>query len=497
MATGTYAPFIPQQYFDNDGNVLSGGSISTFIAGTATPLATYSDIGLTIQNANPIPLNSAGKPTSGAIFLVPGRSYKFVFKDSSGATLLPTYDNISAIPGSAAGVDVTGTAGETLSAGQAVYLSDGSAGKQAGLWYRADSANTYSSTTPEVGIVPNAIASLDSGTIRKDGIVTGMSSLTIGAVYYIGTAGAIATTAPTNKRVIGQADTTASILVGVIPNVQIITNQVAQGRLTLTTGVPVSDATAATTVFYAPYAGNQIALYDGAAWQLVTFAQLSIAVPATTSQMYDVFVFSNAGVATLELLAWTNDTTRATALVTQDGVLCKTGALTRRYVGSCRTTTVSGQTEDSVTKRYVWNYNNRVRRPLQRFETTASWAYTTATVRQANGAAANQVDTITGVLETIIDISLMVVANNSAAATLSAGIGEDSTTTYAAGASANQGSTGDMTLTARLTKYPASVGRHFYSWNEWSTAAGATTWVGARAAVGSTITAGLSGWCEG
>ncbi|HMJ86495.1 MAG TPA: hypothetical protein VK504_25130, partial [Vicinamibacterales bacterium] len=342
-----------------------------------------------------------------------------------------------------------------------------------------------------------AIASLDSGTIRKDGIVTGMSSLTIGAVYYIGTAGAITTTAPTNKRVIGQADTTASILVGVIPNVQIITNQVAQGRLTLTTGVPVSDATAATTVFYAPYAGNQIALYDGAAWQLVTFAQLSIAVPATTSQMYDVFVFSNAGVATLELLAWTNDTTRATALVTQDGVLCKTGALTRRYVGSCRTTTVSGQTEDSVTKRYVWNYNNRVRRPLQRFETTASWAYTTATVRQANGAAANQVDTITGVLETIIDISLMVVANNSAAATLSAGIGEDSTTTYAAGASANQGSTGDMTLTARLTKYPASVGRHFYSWNEWSTAAGATTWVGARAAVGSTITAGLSGWCEG
>jgi hypothetical protein len=162
-------------------------------------------------------------------------------------------------------------------------------------------------------------------------------------------------------------------------------------RLTLTTAVPVTttDVTAATTIYFSPYKGSRIALYDGTNWNMRSSAEFSIAVPATTSQMYDIFCYDNAGTPTLELLAWTNDTTRATALVTQNGVLCKTGVLTRRYVGSFRTTTVSGQTEDSLVKRYVWNYYNRLRRSMQRNDSTNTWNYTTNTVRQANGSAAN------------------------------------------------------------------------------------------------------------
>lgn len=159
-------------------------------------------------------------------------------------------------------------------------------------------------------------------------------------------------------------------------------------RMTLTTALPVTtaDVTAATTVFVAPYKGNRIALYDGTNWVMRSSAQMSIAVPATTSTMYDLFCFDNSGTATLEALAWTNDTTRATALVTQDGVLCKTGALTRRYLGSFRTTTVSGQTEDSLAKRFVWNYYNRIVRPMRVIETTDNWNYTTSTIRQANNS---------------------------------------------------------------------------------------------------------------
>jgi hypothetical protein len=103
-------------------------------------------------------------------------------------------------------------------------------------------------------------------------------------------------------------------------------------------------------------------------------------------------------VPTLELLAWTNDTTRATAIVlTTTGAYTKSGDLTRRYLGSFRTTAVAGQTEDSLTKRYLWNYYNRLRRQLKRFETASTWTYSIATIRQANGNTSNQVDMVIGV----------------------------------------------------------------------------------------------------
>jgi hypothetical protein len=172
-----------------------------------------------------------------------------------------------------------------------------------------------------------------------------------------------------------------------------------------------ADVTAATTLYLTPCYGNRIDLPDSLGNpQRHTTAEISIAVPATTSQMYDVFVYSSSGTATLELLAWTNDTTRATALVRTNGRWLKTGDLTRMYVGSVRTTTVSGQTEDSAVKRYVWNMYNRAERVLQRLETTASWTYQTATFRQANAAAANQVDVVQGLAESPLWLQLTVTA---------------------------------------------------------------------------------------
>ncbi len=134
-------------------------------------------------------------------------------------------------------------------------------------------------------------------------------------------------------------------------------NRVCDGRLTLTTATPVttSDVTAAATVYFTPYAGNRIALYDGAAWTMLTFAEISIALGTLTNDLpYDVFAYNNAGVVACEILAWTSKTARATALVLQDGVLSKTGALTRRYLGSFHTTATT-TTEDSLVKRLLFN----------------------------------------------------------------------------------------------------------------------------------------------
>lgn len=506
-----------QQFFDNNGAVLTSGGLCVFVAGTSTAASTYTTAALTIANTNPI-LFSNGRPTSGGVFLTPGASYKFELRDYAatvgtatcgagvGSTIW-TVDNVQAVPGSSAAVDITATAGESIAAGDAVYISDGTGSLTTGQIYRTDADFSYRSTSATmVGIAPNAITSGSTGTVRLTGAVTVAGPLSSGLPYYAsGTVGAITATPPTNAIRLGTAVSSTSLIVG-YTEAPVSPRGPPCGRLSLTTGVPVTTAdvtgASAVTIFYIPYGGcNQINLYNGSNWVPYAFAQISIAVPATTATMYDVFAYDNAGVVALELTAWTNDTTRATALTFQDGVYVKTGALTRLYLGSFRTTAVSGQTEDSgfsctTTKRYLWNYYNRVPRPLCRLESTASWTYTTATVRQANGAAANQVDVVVGVAEVTIDLTLNVVNTNSTgniATTI--GVGEDSTTTYIDGTLISGPSGSNPQGTVRIVKYPA-VGRHFYSWNEWSTATGTTTWYGSIAGVGSTVQFGLTGWIK-
>lgn len=277
---------------------------------------------------------------------------------------------------------------------------------------------------------------------------------------------------------------------------------VVEGRCTLTSGTAVTttDVTAATTIYFTPHKGNRIALHDGSAtWNMRSFSQLSLAVPATTNTMYDLFVDDTGGTPALEAVAWTNDTTRATALTTQDGVYVQTSDTDSRYVCSFRTTGVAGQTEDSRVNRYVWNYYNRVPRLLERLESTASWAYTTATIRQANGAAANQVAIVVGVAEDPFYLSLMVTSeNNTADIARRAGIGEGSTTSFMsasviAGQAINALAASNRVMHPfAISKVPA-IGRQFYSWNEWSTATGTTTWT----AVDTAVQAGLQGWILG
>jgi hypothetical protein len=277
----------------------------------------------------------------------------------------------------------------------------------------------------------------------------------------------------------------------------LLTNpNICDGRLTLTTAVPVttSDVTAATNLYFTPYKGNRISLYSSSAWSVLSFSERSIAIPATTSNLYDVFIYSNSGTPTLELLQWSSDTVRATALTTQDGVLVKSGDATRRYLGSVRTTGVSGQTEDSEAKRYLWNYYNRVDRVLKgATETTDSWVYTTDVWRQANSNTANQVDVVVGYAEDTIFIEVVGNSNNAATSTRAVGIGVDLTNADSSQIRGvcSAGVTNEvLTSTARYRKVPA-VGRHFYPWLERAVALGTTTWYGDNGNVH--IQSGISG----
>ena len=83
------------QLLDNSGNVLSGGKIYTYLAGTTTPTPTYTSNNGNTANSNPIILNSAGRVPY-EIWLTDSISYKFVLKDSND-TLIGTWDNLIGI----------------------------------------------------------------------------------------------------------------------------------------------------------------------------------------------------------------------------------------------------------------------------------------------------------------------------------------------------------------------------------------------------------------
>jgi len=91
------SPFagVGAQFFDNNGNILSGGKIYTYAAGSTTPQATYIDATGGTPNTNPIVLNSAGRAAT-AIWLSQGVSYKFVLQTSANVTI-GTYDDVAGI----------------------------------------------------------------------------------------------------------------------------------------------------------------------------------------------------------------------------------------------------------------------------------------------------------------------------------------------------------------------------------------------------------------
>src|SRR4029077_2318294 len=250
-------------------------------------------------------------------------------------------------------------------------------------------------------------------------------------------------------------------------------------RLTLTSGTPVTtaDVLAAVTLYWTPRGtGNRCTVFDSAGNPTtLTSAEISIAIPAVASQLYSVFAFNNAGVLALELTAWTNDTTPGPAafVLTTTGAWTKTGDLTRRYLGQMRTTTVAGQTESSFAKRYVVNVSNTVLLPMRVFETTDTWTYSTATWRQANGNAANQLDCCVAAPGVVVRTRVQVgVTNGTAAPGVMAAVSirED-----AAGQPVATSLFGPVqAYAAAITQAVAylvtapTIGRHTYLWQEYS-----------------------------
>lgn len=247
-----------------------------------------------------------------------------------------------------------------------------------------------------------------------------------------------------------------------------------------TAAVPTSDQSSVTTLYLVPYTGRSVTVINSEnipVTQYIGNSTISLSLSGKAVGMYDVFVYDSDGMAgigtgsdtslALEMLAWTNTTTRATSIVYDSiggaGFLVKNGDNTRRFVGSVYISS-TGTTKDTAAERYIYNYNNRVLRDMVKTQTGTSWTYSTKTWRQMNnGTGATQVSFVTGIAEDAVSCQATAFFSASAINRQAyIGIGLDSTSTNAAATltgSLNINNSSPMSIHAFYNAQPG-VGLH-------------------------------------
>lgn len=192
-------------------------------------------------------------------------------------------------------------------------------------------------------------------------------------------------------------------------------------------GTPImrSSQSAITTIYYTPYVGDRVPLYDGTSWVLHSVSEISVATTDTTknpaaigaSKANDWFVWNDAG--TLRLCHgpdWTNNNTRSagTALALLNGLWVNNVAITNgpaQYCGTYVGTTFSGSDSKlaflygsaasggGISTLWVWNMYNRVAVSSAVQDTGASYSYNSGTVRAARNSANNAIYWVYGMVE--------------------------------------------------------------------------------------------------
>lgn len=193
---------------------------------------------------------------------------------------------------------------------------------------------------------------------------------------------------------------------------------------------------------------------------------LTISIPA--SSVVDIFAYYTGTTVKLSFgKIWTNATTRATALTTQNGIYVLSGDTSKRYLGTVATTTTAGQTEYSTSKRLVWNMYNRKPVPLSVVDTTNSWTYNLTAWHQANASTSNEVGIVVGLSEDQVEATALEACSNAAGwlSGVATGIGIDSATTNSAQLLYGFSTTVPMPLQAIYRGYPG-VGYHTIKWLE-------------------------------
>jgi hypothetical protein len=423
------------QFMDSTPDVYSGGKLYFYAAGTSTPLNTYTTKALAVANPNPIVLNSAGRPAVD-IFLQ-DLEYKVVLTDANDVTIW-TADPVSHRDSMLVAKTLTGT-----------------------------------------GTPNGAVA----GTAGSSSVLPDFYWDYTNLILYV------CTTTGTSSTAVWTAINASAATAAVPP---------PQGRLCPTSATPVvaSDSTN-NSVYYTPFVGNLIPVYNGTSMIPTTFSEISMALVAShaANTIYDIFVFSNNGVLTLASgPAWSTSTAGAgargtgagtTQLTRLQGLWVNAVSMTARngsttytvganlgtYVGSIAIGSGAGSisclTAYGQSRRWdIWNAYNRQPTYLKAGDPADStWIVNNASAIHAyNTSSANSITVFAGLPEETVKFEL----SGRASATLNTnqemvvriGIGFNSTTTIS-GKVANHTLTTETVSNAITTNVSLNGARFF------------------------------------
>jgi hypothetical protein len=436
--------------------------IKFYEAGGTTPLEVFSDSDLSDSLGVEVECNSTGAPSSDGnapVLIYTGTDpYRVKITDSSG-TLIPgmDFDDI------AGALNTTPFAAATFAKTDEDFSAD-----TANTTLTADDLGTVRNGNPTGGTftytLPSAIAATNGRgyTIRHVGTA---NSVIIATVLGQTIDGVTTKTISGRYEALTIASDGANWHVKNDANRTIVGGTVTpQGYLTLTSGTPIiaADVVSATAVYYTPFTGNIVPIYDGTRFVDYEFDELTLTLASqhAINTIYDVFAWLEAGAVTIGTgPAWSTSTAGSGARGTGAGTtqLTRTkglhlntvsmtarnssstysvGALRATYLGSILIDGVAGQVTCHVAygqsrKWGVWNAYNRKPIILKGGDGTANWNYNTATIRQANGAAGNKVTMLCGLPDERPNIDFIQRVTSGAASstcTSEIGIGINSTT---------------------------------------------------------------------
>lgn len=389
---------------------LAGGTVGFYIPNTQTIKQTWRDSGETILNTNPVGLDQ-----NGCAVVYGAGIYRQILKDSLGNTV---WDKLTAST-SPIGIFWAGLAGGT---GNAITITDSSFALQDGatIQFLAKAANSGPTTISVSGGSPIAIVNDTS---------SGPAALSGGEIGIGNTPMITYDAAGVQFHLVNPA-TVASSAGGSSSLVQ------PQGYLNLVGAasgnvVQTGDVTGTLTIFYSPYNGNTIPIWNGSVFRTVVFSELTATLTAAASSanaIQDECVFSNNGVPTLVTgPAWTTPTAGAgnrgtgagTAQITRlQGIWVNAVTITGynglssysipanqcTIVGSISIDNNAGQVSafrsyGQNRKNGFWNFYNRQPIYMIAGDNTGSWSYTTNAWREADNAASNGLQVFTGLAE--------------------------------------------------------------------------------------------------
>jgi hypothetical protein len=243
------------------------------------------------------------------------------------------------------------------------------------------------------------------------------------------------------------------------------------GRLTLDSTNPVPSAATNTNIHYLPFIHRFVRVKISGVWTSrdigTGIVNTALPVPGAAI-MYDIFLYDDSGTLTLEFLAWSTNTARATAIVrdSDESWWVKSGDASRLYLGSGYINT-SGQINDQLTHRGLFNAYNRRPRAIYLAGPSSNWTNSSSTVVVYNGNSAPTIVVVAGLAEDELLLDIKVQANNASGSAGAISIGENSTS---AGAAKSQSAfnLGNSVNTHLLARYAGQVplGYNQFNWLE-------------------------------